>query len=167
MIQQWVAQLSMIPPVAIYGFVFLWLAAESCGVPLPNELVLLLTGSLAAQHHDLWEIVILTLVATFGSLVGASAAYFIGLRGGRGAVVRFGRYVRLDEHRLDAVERWFERSGPVAIGLARITPFVRTVASFPSGVLRMPLRLFFTATLLGSLIWCAVMVGLGYLLGKN
>ncbi|MEO7003713.1 MAG: DedA family protein [Ktedonobacterales bacterium] len=157
----------MIPPLAIYGFVFLWLAAESCGLPLPNELVLLLAGSLAAQRHDWWEIVALTLVATLGSLLGASAAYAIGLRGGRGAVVHFGRYIGLDEHRLDSVERWFERSGQVAIGLSRITPFVRTVASFPAGVLRMPLRLFLGATFFGSLIWCAVMVGLGYVLGKN
>jgi membrane protein DedA with SNARE-associated domain len=65
------------------------------------------------------------------------------------------------------VERWFERRGSVAIGIARITPFVRTVASFPAGMLRLPLRTFVIASALGSLIWCTVMVALGVALGAN
>jgi membrane protein DedA with SNARE-associated domain len=75
--------------------------------------------------------------------------------------------VRLDAQRLNMVEQWFSRSGAVAIGVSRITPFVRTVSSFPAGVLRMPLRAFYTATTIGSLLWCSVLVSLGYLLGVH
>lgn len=164
-IDHFIQSLTTIPPLAVYGFVLLWLAAESCGVPLPNELVLLLTGSLASQGKV--SPFILVGVAVVGSLVGASAAYLIGKVGGRAAVLRVGRYVRLDEQRFASVEQWFARSGTVAIFLSRITPFVRTVASFPAGVLRMPLRNFLLATALGSLIWCAVLVGVGDSLGAN
>ena len=160
-----IESLTTIPPLAVYGFVLLWLAAESCGVPLPNELVLLLTGSLASQGRV--SPFILVGVAVVGSLIGASAAYLIGKVGGRAAVLRVGRYVRLDEQRFASVEAWFARSGTVAIFLSRITPFVRTVASFPAGVLRMPLRNFLLATLLGSLIWCSVLVGVGDALGAD
>jgi membrane protein DedA with SNARE-associated domain len=165
--QSFIAGLGHVPSPLVDLFVFLWLAAESCGVPLPNELVLLLAGSLAAQRGDPVGMVELTLIATAGSLVGATAAYFIGARGGRAAILRFGRYVRLDAQRLDMVEQWFARSGALAIGVARITPFVRTISSFPAGILRMPLRIFYTATLIGSLIWCAVLVSVGYLLGVH
>ena len=165
--QQVITTLGQIPPLAVYAFVFIWLAAESCGLPLPNELVLLLAGSLAAQQHQWFVAVVLVIVATAGSMVGASAAYAIGQRGGRAAVLRFGRYIRLDEKRLDTVEDWFRRSGAVAIGLSRITPFVRTVASFPAGVLRMPFRMFLLVTALGSLIWCTALVSVGYILGRN
>ncbi|HLY30109.1 MAG TPA: DedA family protein [Ktedonobacterales bacterium] len=164
-VNQFIHSLTMIPPLAVYGFVLLWLALESCGVPLPNELVLLLTGSLAAAGH--LSPFILVGAAIVGSLIGASAAYGIGKFGGRAAVLRLGRLVRLDEERFASVERWFARSGTVAIFLSRITPFVRTVASFPAGVLRMPLRNFWLATLAGSLIWCSVLVGVGDALGAN
>lgn len=165
--QSFIAGLAHVPPALIYLFVFVWLAAESCGVPLPNELVLLLAGSLAAQRHDPVGLVALALIATAGSLVGATAAYYIGLRGGRAAILRWGRIVRLDERRLTMVEQWFTRSGAFAIGVARITPFVRTVSSFPAGILRMPKRAFYTATTLGSLLWCVVLVTVGYALGAN
>ncbi|HEX9036412.1 MAG TPA: DedA family protein [Ktedonobacterales bacterium] len=155
------------PPLLTYLFAFVWLAFESCGVPLPNELVLLLLGSLIEQRHSPLELVALALVATAGSLLGATVAYFIGARGGRPLVLRVGRFLRLDERRLAAVEDWFNRSGAFAIGVARITPFVRTVSSFPAGVLRLPLRTFLIATSLGSLIWCAALVAVGYLLGAD
>ena len=165
--QSFISGLAHVPSPLVDVFVFIWLAAESCGVPLPNELILLLAGSLAAQRADPAGMVELTLIATAGSLLGATAAYYIGARGGRAAILRFGRYVRLDERRLDMVEQWFARSGALAIGVARITPFVRTVSSFPAGILRMPPRAFYTATLIGSLIWCAALVSIGYVLGVH
>lgn len=167
MIESIVASLGHIPAAAVYLFVFVWLAAESCGVPLPNELVLLLAGSLAAQRGHGLSGVLLVIVAVLGSLVGATGAYVIGMRGGREAVIRFGSRFGLDGKRLDGIEHWFQRRGPVAIFLARITPFVRTVASFPAGVLRLPRRPFLIATALGSLLWCTVMVTLGVVLGAN
>lgn len=165
--QTFITGLGHVPSPLVDLFVFIWLAAESCGIPLPNEIVLLLAGSIAAQHADPVSLVVLALISTAGSLVGATAAYYIGARGGRAAILRFGRYVRLDERRLDMVEQWFARSGALAIGVARITPFVRTVSSFPAGILRMPPRAFYTATLIGSLIWCAALVSIGYVLGVH
>lgn len=164
---QLVTTLAHIPSLAVYLFVFIWLAAESCGVPLPNELVLLLAGSLTAVAHAALSPPLLVVVATIGSLVGASAAYGIGLRGGRVAVLRLGRRIRLDDKRLAGVEAWFARTGSFAIFIARITPFVRTVASFPAGMLRFPRRVFIIATGVGSLLWCTVMVTLGHVLGAN
>ena len=164
---QLIATISNIPPVAVCLFVFVWLALESCGAPVPNELVLLLVGSLTATTHADLSPIVVVVVATLGSLVGASAAYTIGLRGGRAAVLRLGRRIRLDEKRLDGVEAWFARTGSFAIFIARITPFVRTVASFPAGMLRLPRRNFVLATAAGSLIWCIVLVTLGHILGAN
>lgn len=164
---QLVSTLTHIPPIAVYLFVFVWLAAESCGLPLPNELVLLLAGSLTVHHSQRLSPVLLVLFATAGSVIGASAAYTIGRRGGRGAVLRLGKRIRLDERRLDSVAAWFARTGTVAIFICRITPFVRTVASFPAGMLRFPWRPFLLATFAGSLIWCGVLVGIGSALGAN
>src|SRR5260221_4488749 len=95
--------LGTIPAVVVYLFVLLWLGAESTGVPLPNEIVLLLAGSLAAQGRGLSP-VLLIVVGTAGSLAGASSAYAIGRRGGRTAGLRLGRLSRLDQRRFESVE---------------------------------------------------------------
>lgn len=166
-IQHFVSQLGHIPALAVYGFILVWLATESCGIPLPNELVLLASGSIAAQRGSSLSPVLLALLATIASLAGASAAYELGKRGGRAAVLRFGRRFGLDGARLDAVEGWFQRTGPLAIAVSRITPFVRTYASFPAGVLELPYPAFLIATAIGSLVWCSVMVTLGFILGKD
>ena len=165
--ESFIHNLETVPPLLTYGFAFIWLAFESCGVPLPNELVLLLLGSLIEQRHSPFELVALALIATAGSLMGATVAYFIGARGGRALVLRLGRFLRLDEKRLTAIENWFSSSGAFAIGVARITPFVRTYSSFPAGFLELPLRTFLLATTVGSLIWCAALVTVGYLLGAD
>src|SRR5579859_5717006 len=127
--QNFIHTLATVPPLITYLFAFIWLAFESCGVPLPNELVLLLLGSLIAQRHSPVELVALALIATAGSLLGATVAYVIGARGGRVAVLRLGRVLRLDERRLASIENWFKSSSAFAIGIARITPFVRTYSS--------------------------------------
>lgn len=163
--QQILASLGTIPAVAVYAFILVWLTAESTGFPVPNEVVLILAGSLAGRGHV--SPLFLVISAVLGSMLGANIAYAIGVRGGRGAVLRFGRVFRLDEARLDAVEAQFARAGAFAIFLARITPFVRTVASFPAGMLRLPRRTFELATFFGSLLWCTVMVTIGNLLGAN
>ncbi len=101
--QSFISSLAHVPSPLVDIFVFIWLAAESCGVPLPNELILLLAGSLAAQRADAPGLVLLALIATTGSLLGATIAYQIGARGGRPVILRWGRIVRLDERRLDMV----------------------------------------------------------------
>lgn len=166
-IQHFVASLHTIPALAVYGFIIAWLALESCGLPLPNELVLLATGSIAAQRGSSLSPILLVVIATAASVAGASAAYEIGKRGGRAAVLRVGRVFGVTEARLDAVERWFKSTGPLAIGVSRITPFVRTYASFPAGVLELPYPSFVIASTIGSLVWCSVMVTLGFILGED
>lgn len=163
---QLLTTLGSIPPLAVYGFVLVWLAAESAGVPVPNEVVLLLAGSVAARH-DVFYAAATIGAAVLGSVLGANLGYAIGRRGGRAAVLRLGRLVRLDEKRLDSIEVRFEDAGFIAIFLARITPLVRTLVSLAAGVLRMPRRTFEVATLAGSLLWCTVIVTVGYLLGAN
>ena len=50
-IQHLISGLAQVPPPLIYGFIVIWLALESCGLPLPNELVLLAAGSLAGRQQ--------------------------------------------------------------------------------------------------------------------
>jgi len=46
-------------------------------------------------------------------------------------------------------------------------PIVRTLINIPAGLARMPYGKFALYTLIGSYIWCTLLVGAGYLLGHE
>jgi membrane protein DedA with SNARE-associated domain len=152
-------------PALVYGVVVLWLSLESSGVPIPNEAILLFGGYLAStgQVNPLLG----AAAGLAGSIIGASFSYWIGYRFGYPGVRRFGRYIFLTPHRLEAAEGWFHHRGRLTIFLARLTPVVRTVISYPAGIARMPYRPFIVATIGGAAIWCAFIVAVGDAVGPR
>lgn len=148
-----------------YPFVFLVLFAESLAVPAPSEFTLVTAGVLAGQGHmALWGIVV---VGALGSTTGAVLAFFIGKRGGRLLILRYGRYVGLNEDRLHSVEKFFRRRGAGAIVVGRIISGVRAVISYPAGMFDMPFVTFLAATILGAAIWPLLAAGAGNWIGQH
>jgi membrane protein DedA with SNARE-associated domain len=152
-------------PALLYAIVVIWLSFESAGVPIPNEAILLFSGYLASTGHINPAFAAASGLA--GSLVGATVSYWIGYRFGYPGVRRFGHYIFLGEHRLEAAERWFHRRGHLTIFLARLVPVIRTVISYPAGIARMPYWPFLVATLCGAAIWCALVVAAGMAVGSR
>jgi membrane protein DedA with SNARE-associated domain len=107
------------------------------------------------------------LVGALGNLVGALLAYAVGRIGGRPLVERYGRYVFVREQHLARAEAFFARRGYLAVLVGRILPVVRTFISFPAGVAGMPVLVFATFTLLGSLPWTFALAAAGYALAAN
>jgi membrane protein DedA with SNARE-associated domain len=50
---------------------------------------------------------------------------------------------------------------------ARCVPFLRSVVSIPAGIAGMPLGRFLLLTTVGSGVWNAVFIALGWVLGEN
>lgn len=159
---QWV--LDIINDIGYVGMVFL-MFLDGISFPVPSEVIMAFGGWLAYDGQFDLSLVILT--GTLGSVLGALAAYGIGYTGGRLLVTKFGRYVLLDEDSLVKVEGWFEKYGNWAIFLTRFVPLVRTLISFPAGIGRFKLSHFIALTFLGSLIWNTVLGYLGYWLGPQ
>jgi membrane protein DedA with SNARE-associated domain len=157
-----------------YIGVALWVAVESVIIPIPSELVLPFAGFLAASPDSIepltgarWNIPLLVLSATIGSLIGALVAYAIGYYGGRPVLERWGRILRFTAEDLDRTEGFFAKWGNLAAFLGRMVPVVRSLVSFGAGVGRMRLGPFILFTVLGSIPWNLALVGAGYLLGEN
>ena len=73
---------SIIKLVESYGYtiVFLFVAIESLGIPLPGETVLVTAGALAALGHlSIWWVIA---IAAAGGITGDAAGYWIGRLGG-------------------------------------------------------------------------------------
>ena len=149
--------------------------------PAASEVVMIYGGALAAGAFAGQEVtlfgttvesgvgayVAVALAGTLGYTVGAVAGWAIGLYGGRPYLERHGRWLHLDEARLDRAERWFERWEDWAVFLGRLTPLVRSFVSVPAGVMEVPLVRYTVLTLLGSAIWCFAFAGAGYLAGSR
>lgn len=146
------------------GVVFL-MALESMVVPLPSELILPFAGYLAATgEFNLW---LVGIAATIGSLIGSLISYGMGSCGGKRLVRRFGRYLLLDEADLNATENWFRTQGEKTIFIARFIPVVRHLISIPAGIGKMDLKKFSLYTVLGAGVWNMVLIWLGFYLGQN
>jgi membrane protein DedA with SNARE-associated domain len=149
-----------------YAGLFVVMVLGNIGVPAGTELVLPAAGALAAKGHlpNVW---IGAGVATFGEVAGGTILYMLGYYGGRPFVVRWGRYLRLNEPKLDAFHAFYERYGNAVVFVCRFVPGVRGIAGLPAGVSRMQKRYFWIFTFLGSLMYCTGLMLLGNTLGHH
>ena len=145
------------------------MAIESACIPLPSEVVMPLAGWMLIKERGLG--VSYNLMAGFygalGCTIGSLIAYWVGARGGRPLLERYGKYVLITPHDLDRADRWFQRYGELTIFFSRLLPVVRTFISFPAGVARMHLGKFVIYTFVGSFPWCLGLAFGGYQLGEH
>jgi membrane protein DedA with SNARE-associated domain len=145
--------------------VFLLMAAESCGVPFPSELIMPFAGFLAAQGHI--SLTGAILAGAVGNVVGSLVAYGLAARFGRPLLLGPGRLLGIRESHLDLADRWFARHGLTAVLVGRVLPVVRTYISFPAGLARVDLLRFTLLTFIGALPWCIALAAGGYAIGAS
>jgi membrane protein DedA with SNARE-associated domain len=147
-----------------YPGIVLLMALESSVFPVPSELVMPPAGYLAAAGK--MNLLVALACGTVGSLVGAYANYFVASRVGRWIFIRYGRWVLLSEKSLERTELFFANHGEIATFIGRLFPVIRHLISIPAGLARMRLDRFFLYTGVGAALWCAVLLGIGWLIGK-
>jgi membrane protein DedA with SNARE-associated domain len=157
-----------------YLGVGLAMAIESAMIPLPSELILPFAGFMVSDPTQIepitgqpWNFWIVVIVATIGNTCGSLVAYAIGAWGGRPFLERYGRYLLIRDHEIEAADRFFEKYGAATVFFGRLLPIVRTFISFPAGVTRMPIGKFIVYSTAGALPWSIALVYAGMVLGAN
>jgi membrane protein DedA with SNARE-associated domain len=165
-----------------YGlYAVFWLMLVDAVFPAASEVVMVYGGAVAAGafadqdvtlfgrtiEEGLPAYLAIAIAGTVGYTIGAIGGWAIGLYGGRPYLERHGRWLHVDEAKLDRAERWFERWEGWAVFLGRLTPVIRSFVSIPAGVLEAPFVRYTLLTLAGSAIWCFGFAGAGYLAGDN
>jgi membrane protein DedA with SNARE-associated domain len=138
---------------------------ESAGVPFPGEALMLAAAAWAAARH--YSIVLVILFGFLGATVGADIGYYLGYKGGRPFVERFGSIFRIRPEHIARSELFFARHGDRAVLLARFVLGLRTWGSMLAGMSRMPFWRFQLFSAIGGLAWAAIVGIAGYLLGSN
>lgn len=148
-----------------YTGIFVLMAAESANIPIPSEAIMPFAGFLAASGQ--LSVLGAAIVGTLGNLAGSLLSWWIGATGGRKAILRYGRVVRLNEHHLDAAEAWFKKYGEVSVFVGRLLPIVRTFISLPAGLAKMNVVKFSIYTVLGAFPFCYFLAWVGFVLGER
>jgi membrane protein DedA with SNARE-associated domain len=148
-----------------YLGVFAFVAIESSGIPFPGETMLVTAAIYAGSGHLHIQFVIGA--AALGAIIGDNLGYWAGREGGRPFLLRFGKYLRLDEAKLNRAEDFFARHGDKTVFLGRFVAVLRARAAFLAGVNRMPWPKFLVFNAAGGICWAILYGTLAYELGSN
>ncbi len=144
-------------------------AIENILPPIPSEVVLPMAGFLTGQGRLVFPIAVGA--ATAGSVVGAVVLYLLGRRVGeertRAFMGRHGKWLLISEQDYDKAAGGFRKHSDKAVFFGRFAPGVRSFISIPAGINSMPLAKFIAFTAAGSAVYNSVLIGLGWLLGRN
>ena len=148
-----------------YWGVFIGMTLESACIPLPSEVIMPFAGFAVSQGK--MTLLGITIVGTLGNLLGSLIAYFVGFKGGRPLLEKYGKYVLISPDKLNLADTWFEKYGHEAVLISRMLPAIRTFISLPAGIARMDLKKFILYTFLGSLPWTFALGYIGVQLGAK
>jgi membrane protein DedA with SNARE-associated domain len=148
-----------------YAGVGLLMAIESACIPLPSEVIAPFAGFLAQSGR--FSLFYIAIAGGLGSSVGSVLMYWIGLKGGRPLVEKYGKYILISHHDIAKADRFFVKYGSLSTFIGRLLPVVRTFISLPAGIERVEFKKFLFYSFLGSFIWTYFLAYIGYKLGQN
>lgn len=143
-----------------YAAIFLILIGGIVGVPVPDQLLLILSGYLVLTHS--LSLIPTLMVAILGSIAGITLSYTIG----RGSGSYLSR-IRFAANRLQSAQKWFERFGGWTLVFGYFIPGIRNLIGFTSGMMRLKVRYFAPYAYAGAIISSVTCVLAGYFLGTQ
>lgn len=142
---------------------FVLVALESFGLPLPGETALIACGVLASQ--GVLSIVAVIVIAIAAAIIGDNLGYWTARKGGRPLLYRYRLTRRAAERYLPRGERFFARHGGKAVFFARFVAVLRVTAAWSAGLSRMNGWRFFAWNAAGGIVWATGIGLISYYLG--
>jgi membrane protein DedA with SNARE-associated domain len=141
------------------------IGVESFGVPAPGQTIMV-----AAAIYSSWgrmDIFAVAAISFVAAVLGDNIGYWIGVRGGRRAVHRFGKYIFITPARLERAEKFFARRGNRIVVVARFIDGLRQLNGVIAGITAMPWRTFLIYNTVGAALWVGWWCTVAYLLGTH
>ena len=150
----------------LYGYwaVFLGIAIENTGIPLPGETIVIVGGFLAGSGElDYW-LVLGSAIA--GAVLGDNFGYWAGRVGGWQLLVKVGSFFRIQEQQLEQARDRYRQNAAQAVFLGRFVTILRIFAGPLAGITQMPYKQFLLCNFGGAAIWASTIITLAYFLGR-
>ncbi|MEA5421127.1 DedA family protein [Spirulina sp. CCNP1310] len=150
----------------LYGYwvIFIGIALENTGIPLPGETITLVGGFLAGSGDlSYWGVLA---SAISGAVLGDNCGYWLGKWGGWPLLVRVGGWFRISEAQLRVARQQFSLNAGRAVFFGRFVALLRIFAGPMAGIAQMPYRQFLLCNLGGATVWAVLMVTLAFFVGR-
>jgi len=148
-----------------YAGIVALITLNSSGIAIPSELILPFSGYLV--YLGSFNLLLVATAGVVGCNLGSAIAYWIGAKGGRPLVLRYGKWVLMSPHDVDRMSWFFDRYGSIAILVGRMLPLVQSFVAFPAGMAKMSRLRFHIYTTIGSFVWYFCLAWAGMKLGQR
>ena len=150
----------------LYGYwaVFIGIALENMGIPLPGETIVIVGGFLAGSNELNYGMVLGSAIA--GAVLGDNFGYWVGRIGGWQLIVKVGSIFRIQEQQLEQVKDRYSKNAAQAVFFGRFVTLLRIFAGPLAGITKMPYRQFLLCNLGGAALWSTTIVTLAFFLGR-
>jgi len=140
-----------------YGclLVFVIVALQAFGLPLPGTTVLIAAAVFAAGAHGL-PIAGVIAAGALGALAGTSAGFAVGRWGGEGLLVRLGARLRQSPERVQQLRHRFATHGGVWLFVGRFVSGLRNLTGLLAGASGMPVSRFLPISTAAALAWATI-----------
>ena len=143
-------------------FIVIMLASTIVGGPIPDNTFLLLAGAVAMDNQLSMEWLFV------GAVLGGFAGYEINYWSGKLFGLTMCRGVcpaLLNDPSVRKALEMMDRFGPASLVISRFMP-VLNLPSFIAGVNAMEYRRYVVFNLISSVVWCGILLSLGYFIGS-
>ena len=150
----------------LYGYwaVFVGIAIENMGIPLPGETITIVGGFLAGSGElNYWWVLG---SATAGAVLGDNFGYWVGRVGGWQLLLKIGKIFRLEEKQLAEAKERYSKNAVQAVFFGRFITLLRIFAGPLAGITQMPYRQFLLCNFGGAAVWATTIVTLSFFLGS-
>jgi membrane protein DedA with SNARE-associated domain len=138
---------------------------ENAGIPVPAETALIICSFFASQ--GVLKIWLIIPIAILGDVIGDNIGFCIGRFGGRPLVEKYGRYVRLDRDKLNAMEALFREKGGRTVFTAHFFATTRIAAALIAGISHMHYPRFLAFNFAAAIAFICLVANITFLFGKN
>jgi len=151
--------------LAAYLVVFGVLVASSMGLPVPEDLTLIVAGIIS--NLDQVNVWLMSVICYLGILAGDLLIYRVGWLAGPALFRKKWFRRHLTTRRLHLIRENLHKRTILTILVARHLFYIRTATFLMCGAVRLPFTRFFFIDACAALITVPVMMGLGFLFANN
>jgi len=148
-----------------YTVLFLWVLAETAGLPIPSFPVLITMGALAGLGK--MQLLPCVGLAVLAALISDLLWYYAGSRRGGQLLSLLCRISLEPDSCVRQTESLFSRYGARSLLIAKFLPGLSAVSTPLAGVIHMRLPIFLFYDGMGAILWAGSFTVLGYLFGEE
>lgn len=162
--------ITLIQNLSSLGYVAMFLVAFLevlifVGVIFPGQNLIIASGFLAQQGA--FNMVTLMLVVMVGTIAANYFNYFLGRLYGDAFLLKYGKHFKFQKKHLSIAKHYMRLHTGKTLLVGRFNALIRCFIPFVAGTTGVGIFKFSFYTILGSVVWTFLFVGIGYLLGRS